>query len=108
MNLQRDLDPQGMKEIRELISYLSKEKQKTILLSSHILYEVELVATRMIIINKGNKVIEGTVRELLDTNNMQVTLEVDDVEKAKANFCDAWYCQCNSIGRRKFFDIAIR
>ncbi len=82
------LDPQGMKEIRELISYLSQEKQKTILLSSHILYEVELVATRMIIINKGNKVIEGTVRELLDTNNMQVTLEVNDVEKTKAILSD--------------------
>ena len=77
------LDPQGMKEIRELIMYLSKERGKTILLSSHILHEVELVATRMIIINKGNKVIEGAVQDLLDTNKMQVRLEIDNVDKAK-------------------------
>jgi ABC-2 type transport system ATP-binding protein len=77
------LDPQGMKDIRELITYLSKERGKTILLSSHILYEVELVATRMVIINKGQKVIEGAVRDLLDTNKMQVTIEVDDIDKTK-------------------------
>ncbi|MGE5436675.1 MAG: ABC transporter ATP-binding protein, partial [Syntrophothermus sp.] len=47
------LDPQGMKEIRDLIINLSKEQNKTIFLSSHILYEVELVASRMVIINKG-------------------------------------------------------
>lgn len=60
------LDPQGMKEIRDLIIYLSKEKQKTIFLSSHVLYEVELVANRMIIIDKGSAKVEGYVEELLD------------------------------------------
>ena len=77
------LDPQGMKEIRELIVYLSKEKQKTIFLSSHILYEVELVANRMIIINKGSAKVEGKVEELLNANNLKVTFEVDNVENVK-------------------------
>ena len=77
------LDPQGMKEIRELIIYLSKEKEKTIFLSSHILYEVELVANRMIIINKGSKIVEGTVSDLLNSNKLKVTFEVDNDEKAK-------------------------
>jgi ABC-2 type transport system ATP-binding protein len=45
---------------------LSKEKNKTIFLSSHILREVELIATRMIIINKGKTQVEGTVEELLN------------------------------------------
>jgi ABC-type multidrug transport system ATPase subunit len=80
------LDPQGVKEVRELITHLSKDRGKTIMLSSHILYEVELVATRMIIISKGKKIIEGAVHDLLDTNKMQVTLNVDDVEKTKEIF----------------------
>jgi len=76
------LDPQGMKEIRELIVYLSNEKNKTIFLSSHILREVELIATRMIIINKGKTQVEGTVEELLNADLMSVSFEVDDVNKA--------------------------
>ncbi len=78
------LDPQGMKEIRDLIIYLSKEKKKTIFLSSHILYEVELVANRMIIINKGSAKVEGSVEDLLNANKLRVTVEVDDVEKTKS------------------------
>ncbi|MCL5029685.1 MAG: ABC transporter ATP-binding protein [Bacteroidetes bacterium] len=78
------LDPQGMKEIRDLIIYLSKEKNKTIFLSSHILYEVELVANRMIIINKGSSKVEGIVEDLLNANKMRVTVEVNDSEKAKS------------------------
>jgi ABC-type multidrug transport system ATPase subunit len=78
------LDPQGMKEIRDMIIYLSKEKQKTIFLSSHVLYEVELIANRMIIIDKGSAKVEGNVEELLDSKNVRVTFEVDDLEKTKS------------------------
>ncbi|MCF8412501.1 MAG: ATP-binding cassette domain-containing protein, partial [Melioribacteraceae bacterium] len=49
------LDPMGIKEIRDLIIQLSRDQGKTIFLSSHILREVELIANRMIIINKGEK-----------------------------------------------------
>lgn len=75
------LDPQGMKEIRDLIYLLSKEKGKTIFLSSHILHEVELVANRMIIINKGTTKVEGFVEELLNKTNLTVTIEINDVTK---------------------------
>jgi ABC-type multidrug transport system ATPase subunit len=78
------LDPQGMKEIRDLIIHLSRDRQKTLFLSSHILYEVELVANRMIIINKGKTVVEGRVGELLNTNKMKVTFQVNDSDKAKS------------------------
>jgi ABC-type multidrug transport system ATPase subunit len=78
------LDPQGMKEIRDLILYLSKEKQKTILLSSHILHEVEMVANRMIIINKGSAQVEGYVNDLLNASKLRVTVEVNDIEKTKS------------------------
>ena len=73
------LDPQGMKEIRDLILKLSKDENKTIFLSSHILYEVELVANRMIIINKGMTKVEGYVQDLLKSNLLKVIFEVDDV-----------------------------
>jgi ABC-type multidrug transport system ATPase subunit len=78
------LDPQGMKEIRDLILFLSKEKQKTILLSSHILHEVEMVANRMIIISKGSAQVEGYVNDLLNANKLRVTIEVNDIEKTKS------------------------
>ncbi len=77
------LDPQGMKEIRNLIIHLSRDRKKTLFLSSHILYEVELVANRMIIINKGKTVVEGKVDDLLNMNKLKVTLEVDDALKAR-------------------------
>ncbi len=92
------LDPQGMKEIRDLIIYLSKEKKKTIFLSSHILYEVELVANRMVIIDKGHAKVEGNVSDLLNSNKLKVTFEVDKIEKAKLLINDtSWMKMLNSI-----------
>jgi len=85
------LDPQGMKEIRDLLIMLSREKGKTIFLSSHILSEIEIVANRMIILDKGKKVIEGKVNELLNKNKLKVTFEVNDMNTSK-NLLDntAW------------------
>jgi len=85
------LDPQGMKEIRELIIHLSRDKQKTVFLSSHILYEVELVANRMIIINKGKTIVEGEVSALLNKTKLKVTFEVNDSEKAKGVLTETAY-----------------
>ena len=76
------LDPQGMKEVRDLVLYLSREKGKTVFLSSHILREVELIASRMIIINKGTTQVEGTVKELLDSQNIDASIDVDNAEEA--------------------------
>ncbi|PIX93629.1 MAG: bacitracin ABC transporter ATP-binding protein [Ignavibacteria bacterium CG_4_10_14_3_um_filter_37_18] len=93
------LDPQGMKEIRELIIYLAKEKQKTIFLSSHILAEVELVANRMIIINKGATVVEGMVQDLLNASQLKVSFEIDEIEKAKILLAETqWMKKIESFG----------
>jgi len=73
-----------MKEIRDLLILLSREKGKTIFLSSHILSEIEIVANRMIILDKGKKVVEGKVSELLNKNKLKVTFEVDDKNKARS------------------------
>lgn len=72
------LDPQGIADIRNLILQLSKEFNKTVLVSSHLLSEIELIANRMIIINKGKKIVEGFVAELLDPDKTIVEIEATD------------------------------
>ena len=76
------LDPQGMVDMRDLILELSQEHKKTVFLSSHILPEVELTANRMVIINRGKTIIEGSVQELLNAGRLKVTIETTDVPRA--------------------------
>ena len=75
------LDPSGMRDIRELIRFLNEEKQITIILSSHNLQEIELIAKRMIIINKGVKIVEGHVHELLQQYNYFTVFNLNDAKK---------------------------
>jgi ABC-type multidrug transport system ATPase subunit len=69
------LDPQGIADIRNLILMLSREMGKTVLVSSHLLSEIEQVATRLIIIDKGKKLIEGNANDLFDPNKTVVELQ---------------------------------
>jgi len=77
------LDPQGIIDIRNLILYLSKEKGKTVFLSSHILSEMELIATRLAIINKGKTVAQGELNVLLNDDNRVVRMKTNSLEKVK-------------------------
>lgn len=72
------LDPQGIADIRNLILMLSKERKKAVLVSSHLLSEIEQIADSMLIINKGRKIVEGKVNELLNPNNVRLEIVVDD------------------------------
>ena len=101
------LDPQGMKEIRDLIIHLSKDENKTIFLSSHILSEVEIVATRMIILNKGKKIVEGSVSDLLNRNEMQVTVEVGNDNQAEQIVKESkWAAKLNtSVNNKMIFTL---
>lgn len=78
------LDPQGIADIRNLILHLSRERSKTVLVSSHLLSEIEQVATRVVIIDKGTKVIEGTAAELFDPSQTIVEIDTLDNESAVA------------------------
>jgi ABC-2 type transport system ATP-binding protein len=102
------LDPQGMKEIRDLIIYLSKEKNKTVFLSSHILHEVEIIASRMIIINKGTAQVEGTVEELLKSDRVTVTFEIDKIQEAMEIIANpAWKERFKSSNKNEItFDLS--
>ncbi len=63
------LDPQGIAEMRSLIISLSKDHDKTIMISSHLLHEIEQVATNMLILHKGKKISEGSVHQLLNPDD---------------------------------------
>ena len=77
------LDPQGIADMRNLIINLSRERGKTILVSSHLLSEIELVANRMLIIHKGKKIVEGNVGELLDPSRSLVKIETYNDTEAR-------------------------
>lgn len=77
------LDPQGIIDIRNLILQLKSEEKKTVLLSSHQLSEIEIIANRMVIINNGKSVIEGEVSQLLNAEELVVNIEVDDLQAAQ-------------------------
>jgi ABC-type multidrug transport system ATPase subunit len=72
------LDPQGIADVRNLILHLSRHLGKTVLVSSHLLNEMEMIANRMLIIDKGRKVTEGTVAELFDPAKIIVAIEVNN------------------------------
>lgn len=76
------LDPQGIADMRQLIRHLSVDQQKTLLVSSHLLSEMEMIADHMLIIHKGEKVVEGNVKELLDPEKTMVELLTPEPENA--------------------------
>jgi ABC-2 type transport system ATP-binding protein len=69
------LDPNQLIEIRELIKNIGKEK--TVLLSTHIMQEVEAICDRVIIINKGEIVLDKSLSELSDNKEQIVEVEFD-------------------------------
>ena len=77
------LDPQGIADMRNLILKLSSEMGKTVLISSHLLSEIEVIANRMIIIHKGKKMVEGKVAELLDPAHSLIQLETLNNKEAR-------------------------
>lgn len=72
------LDPIGRKEIRQLILQL-KEEKKTIFFCSHILADIEMLCNRIAILNKGDLVKLGTVKEILDSGPVRYTVTFDDL-----------------------------
>ncbi len=74
------LDPQGIVEIRELILKLNRERQITVLLSSHILDELSRLATHYGFIDKGRMVKEISAEELEDACRKCTRVEVTDTK----------------------------
>lgn len=74
------LDPNQLDEIRQLISSISKNK--TVMLSTHIMQEVEAVCTRVLIINKGKLVADGSVDQLKAGKFAQKQMVLVEFDKA--------------------------
>ncbi|QDW27690.1 ABC transporter ATP-binding protein [Pedobacter sp. KBS0701] len=78
------LDPNGIIEIRNLMIDLATKHQKTILVSSHLLAEIERTATHVGIINKGQLLFQGTIGELHLLSKPMLEIQVDNIENASA------------------------
>ena len=76
------LDPQELREIRRLLRRLS-DRGVTILLSSHLLAEVELSCSHVVVMDRGRLVASGSVPELVGAGAKSVYVEVDDPVRAR-------------------------
>jgi ABC-type multidrug transport system ATPase subunit len=85
------LDPQGIADIRQLIKSLSKDQGKTVLVSSHLLSEIEQIASHILIIHQGKKMAEGPTSSLLDPNKTIVQIKTLDDADAKQKLVASAY-----------------
>ena len=80
------LDPSGIIEMRDLIKSFPEKYGITVLISSHILSEIELIATHVGIINKGKLLFQGTMADLRAKQKVEIQLEVEPRADAEAYF----------------------
>ncbi|WP_102273552.1 ABC transporter ATP-binding protein [Cytobacillus massiliigabonensis] len=76
------LDPSGILEIRELIKSMPKEHGMTILVSSHLLSEMEQMATQVGIISKGKMIFQDSIETLRQRAQSKIAIKVDQTELA--------------------------
>jgi len=76
------LDPMGIIEIRELLKKINREKETTILISTHMLSEMNLLATNYGIIHKGKMIQQISEKELIEKCSRYIRIEVDNTERA--------------------------
>jgi ABC-type multidrug transport system ATPase subunit len=94
------LDPAGIQEMRDLIVRLPQEYGVTVFLSSHLLAEVEQVATHIGIIRQGRLRFQGTLRDLHAQMEEHLVLGVDQPEKARAVLQQAGWTAHKNGGHR--------
>lgn len=70
------LDPNGIIEIRDLLKKINSELNITILISSHLLAEIEKMVTHIGIINKGNILFQGKLTELQTKQNLGASIQI--------------------------------
>lgn len=75
------LDPQGIKEIREMISQLALEQDITFFISSHLLHEVEQMCNKVAILKEGEIKAQGSFKELLDKKHETVEICSPDTDR---------------------------
>jgi ABC-type multidrug transport system ATPase subunit len=78
------LDPDGIAEMRQFLRALPERTGATVLLSSHLLGEIEQTATHVGILNEGRLVVEGALAALKASLAPEVCIETDDLDRAGA------------------------
>lgn len=78
------LDANGINETRELLLQLNREYGTTILISSHLLSEIEKMVTHLGIIHKGNFIFQGKIEELLQQHEIKTSLLIQTNDNTKA------------------------
>ncbi|WP_373553519.1 ABC transporter ATP-binding protein [Haliscomenobacter sp.] len=78
------LDPNGIIEMRELLKRLNQEQQITILISSHLLGEIEKLVSHVGIIHKGQLLFEGTLQDLIQKQQESSCLKLSTNDNARA------------------------
>jgi ABC-type multidrug transport system ATPase subunit len=94
------LDPAGIQEMRALIVRLPEEYGVTVFLSSHLLAEVEQVATHIGIIQRGRLRFQGTLEDLHAKMEANIVLGVDQPQKAEALLAQAGWAPHGNGGHR--------
>jgi ABC-2 type transport system ATP-binding protein len=84
------LDPAGIREIRDLIRAFASDHGITVFLSSHLLAEVEQIASHVGIVGQGRLLFEGTLEELQSRHADCVVIEVDQPQPASSILRDGW------------------
>ena len=72
------IDPKGAEEILELIKQLSKQNGITVIMSSHLLHQVEVICDRVAIMNRGRIIASGTLRDLIGERQV-ITVEAENI-----------------------------
>lgn len=77
------LDPAGILEVRDLIKSFSKEKGITVIISSHILSEIELIADNVGVINKGRLIYQGKLEKLKEKGTDKIVIGIENFQSCK-------------------------
>lgn len=92
------LDPAGILEMRNLLQSMPAEHGITVFLSSHLLSEVEQIATHIGILNSGSMIFQGPMKELQSLRQEHLYLETDNSNKAMNLLAERhWPCQPDGI-----------
>ena len=92
------LDPQGIHEFRDIIIDLAREKDISVLISSHIISEVQLMCDRVSIINEGSIIRSASIEDILSSD--EVVWMLDDPEKAQLILQDKFHLDSSVLANR--------
>lgn len=92
------LDPAGINEFRNIVKTLAKEKNISVLVSSHLMSEIEIICDKVSIIKNGAILKNGNVKELLNTK--EVFWILDDNEKGREILKNVWKIDSEILGEK--------